>query len=150
MEPDYLRDDLKQEVITIVCGWPDEKVLSLHSGRLLEFTVVRVILNQIQSNTSPFFKKYRQITKEITEMKDHPIEEINEIIERNEREVIEDIALAEIDNLYWYKAEMIKLYKKHGNYRAIEAETKIPYISCYKNIKQSFEELRQKAISKSV
>jgi hypothetical protein len=61
MEPDHLRDDLKMEVITVVCGWPDDKVIDLHSKGVLEFYVVRVILNMVKSKSSPFYKKYRTI-----------------------------------------------------------------------------------------
>jgi hypothetical protein len=61
MEPEHLRDDLMQEVIEIVCSWPDDKIIKLHTDGVLEFYVARVIINQIQSNTSPFYKKYRQV-----------------------------------------------------------------------------------------
>lgn len=60
MEPAHLRDDLKMEVIAIVCEWPDEKIIGLEERKELDFFVVRVIINQIQSSTSPFYKKFRQ------------------------------------------------------------------------------------------
>lgn len=60
MEPRHLQDDLKMEVISIVCEWPDEKILGLYERRELDFYVARVIINQIKSNTSPFAKKYRR------------------------------------------------------------------------------------------
>lgn len=188
MEPEYLREDLKQEVIAIVCEWSDEKVIGLHTGKQLEFTVVRIILNQIQSNTSPFYKKFRQYLVELDYNKwvyneydvhgndrnnkkildsldnlqgylvDHPIDDINEIIDRHEREQIENNVLDEIEdmkndrvnNARYYKGQMIGLYQELGNFRAIEAETQIPFISCYKVIKQSFQELKEKALSKVV
>jgi hypothetical protein len=67
--------------------------------------------------------------------------------ERLIREELEDYTIEQIDSLYWYDAEMIKMYLKHGTYRAIMAETNIPYISCYKNIQKSLETLRQKALA---
>jgi hypothetical protein len=70
MEPAHLRDDLKAEVMLIICEWPDEKVIKLHTDGVLEFYVARVIINQVQSNTSPFYKKYRQISMELN--KDTP------------------------------------------------------------------------------
>ncbi len=60
MEPAHLRDDLKMEVIAVVLEWPEERIIRYHNAKALEFFVVRVILNQIQSSTSPFYKKYRQ------------------------------------------------------------------------------------------
>ena len=59
-----MRDDLKQEVILIVCSWPDEKIIKLYEDKALDFYVVKVILNQMISNSSPFSKKYRQFVLE--------------------------------------------------------------------------------------
>lgn len=174
MEPEHLREDLKMEVALIVCEWPDEKVVKLHQDKALEFYVVRVILNQIQSSTSQFYRKFRIVTvsyveaankenyfekegpvvpnlprhshmKRIIEHTDQ-ITDPQELERREEWELIEDRALSEIESLYWYNAEMVRLYVKHGNYRAIEKETGIPFISCYKTIQKSFKELKQKAL----
>lgn len=137
-----MRDDLKAEVILIVCEMDAEKVIGLHQRKELEFYVVRIILNLVQSNTSPFVKKYRKANTEIEYMKDHPFESINEICDRADREEKEDRVIGEIDNLHWYNAALVKLYMELGNYRAIAVETKIPVASCYKNIRQSFQELK--------
>jgi hypothetical protein len=145
MEPAHLQDDLRMEVISIVCEWPEEKVVGLHLDNALEFYVVRVILNQVKSKTSPFVKKYRNSTYEIKETP-----QVNENTEERQlKEALEDFALEEIDKLYWYDAEMVRLYLKHGNFRAIEKETGIPFISCYKNIKKSLALLKTKAIEKA-
>lgn len=59
MDPEDLRADLKSEVILIVMEKPAEMVLSLHNEKKLEFYAIRIMLTQIKSNTSPFYKKYR-------------------------------------------------------------------------------------------
>lgn len=171
MEPDHLREDLKMEVALIVCEWPDEKIIGLHQRRELEFFVVRVILNQIQSESSPFYKKYRQArlvymedpisgrtSEENQEARHRHIASVNarvnvaqqvntdEFEDRLAKETVEDKALSEIENLYWYNAELVKLYMIHGNYRAIEQHTGIPFVSCYHTIKKAFKELKQKAL----
>jgi hypothetical protein len=66
--------------------------------------------------------------------------------EREAREDMEDKAMSEIDNLYWYNGEMVKLYLKYGNYRAIEENTRIPYTSAYKTIQKSLTEIKQKVL----
>lgn len=142
MEPAHLQDDLKQDVIEIVCTWPEDKVVKLYEDKVLDFYVVKVILNQVKSKTSPFVKMYRapvvEITRDVpTHDEDHRVREL--------REQVEDLTLAEIDGLYWYDAEMIRLYLKLGSFRAIQAHTNIPYISCYKNIQKSLATLRRKA-----
>jgi hypothetical protein len=142
MEPAHLRDDLKMEVITIVCEWPEEKILKLHSDNALDFYVVRVILNQAKSSTSPFAKKYRAPFLELKDVADHS----ESIEDRQVREQMEDFALEEIERLYWYDAEMIRLYLKLGSFRAIEEHTGIPFISCYKNIKKSMATLKKRAL----
>lgn len=148
MEPRHLREDLKMEVISIVCEWSDEKVIQLHLDKALEFYVVRVILNQVKSKTSGFVRKYRSTsTYEIT--RDVPCQN-EDIRNRQIKEELQRIAIEEIDRLYWYDAEMIRLYLKLGNFRAIEEHTGIPFISCYKNIQKSLTILKKKAIEKAV
>lgn len=181
MEPVHLQDDLRCEVLAVVCEWPEEKVIQLHKDQALEFYVVRVILNQVKSKTSPFVRTYRKTfvpydgqsrsTMSISDdYKDVAFDNIsssamdraaanldlklnnndsNDLREREIKESLEQIAMAEIDKLYWYDAEMIRLYMKHGNFRAIEKETGIPFISCYKNIKKSLATLRKIAIQKA-
>jgi hypothetical protein len=147
MKPQHLQEDLKMEVALIVCEWPEEKILKLHEKKVLEFSVVRVILNLIRSDRSPFAKMYRrpfvEMSHELSDCEGEGLEQ------RRIKEAIEDLAIEEINSLYWYDAEMIRLYMKHGNFRAIQKETGIPFISCYKNIKKSLVILKKKAIEKS-
>lgn len=163
MEPDHLREDLRQEVILIICELPEQKIIDLHSRKELEFFTVRVILNQIKSKTSPFAKKYRQYYAQYIE---HEYQEnrrtmfneetgnrVNKMFsedtaliheERELREMIEDMAIEEVDKLYWYNKGLIELYVQHGNFRAIQKATGIPFGSVYKTCRKSFNEIKQK------
>lgn len=173
MEPIHLREDLKQEVILIICELPDEKIFQLYKEKKLDFYTVRVILNQCISNTSPFAKRYRQHhtgyvenyhvpdgnaelangelatsdtlghIKQLDFIK-HQHEDLIELEERQLREDIEDMAIDEIDKQYWYNKGLVNLYMKHGNFRSIEKETGIPWQSCYKTIKKTFKDIKQK------
>lgn len=169
MEPEHLRDDLKAEVTLILLETEEGKLMEIHAAGALKFYTVRIILNLIQSKTSLFYKKFRQhftpidirqdysgnnyvadmikvgksfdkmtMDLQLTHEEDHK--------EREAREEVEDKALSEIDNLYWYNAGIVKLYLKHGNYRAIEQDTGIPYSSAYKTIQKSFQEIKQKVL----
>lgn len=183
MKPEQLQDDLKSEVMLILLESSDQKIIDLYQAGGLKFYTVRIILNLIQSNTSPFFKKFRQQSEEIKgyelsrkEFKNNDQDDIvlinnggdsynsiqdlllqesesNQeyagqvfsILERREkREEMEDQAIAEIDKLYWYDRELVKLYLKHGNYRAIEQETNIPWESVYKTIQKAFKRIKLK------
>lgn len=176
MEPDYLREDLKQEVILIVCEWSEDKIIKLHKDGALDFYVVKVILNQIKSNTSPFAKKYRQYVVEYNGLhvngdwendkqtgqewvkdkvnfftkrsSDLEKDESIDLEERGLREMIEDMAVEEVDKLHWYDKGLIELYMKHGSFRAIQAQTKIPHVSAYKTIKKAFAGIKKKMTAK--
>ena len=144
MEPDHLRDDLKAEVALILLETEESKLLQIHASGGLRFYTVRVIMNLIQSKTSFFYKQYRQ---QVTEITDRFISgEDQDLEERATREELEEKIFSEIDNLYWYNNQMLRLYLKHGNYRAIEKDTRIPYSSAYKTIQKSLEEIKQKVL----
>lgn len=144
MEPEHLRDDLKAEVALILLETNEVKLIEIHAAGALRYYTVRIIMNLIQSKTSLFYKRYRQQVAELTDR--YMVEEGPDIEERATREGIEDRAMKEIDNLYWYNAGVVKLYLKLGNYRAIEEDTGIPYSSAYKTIKKSFQEIKQKVL----
>lgn len=144
MEPDHLRDDLRSEVTLILLETDDQKLITIHAAGALKFYTVRIIMNLIQSKTSLFYKRYRQQLIEITDR--FIAEEGPDIDERARKEETEERAMQEIDNLYWYNAGIVKLYMKHGNYRAIEEDTGIPYSSAYKTIQKSFQEIREKVL----
>lgn len=144
MEPEHLRDDLKAEVVLILLETEEQKLLAINDAGALKYYTVRIIMNLIQSKTSLFYKKYRQQLIEITDR--FIAEDEGDIAERATREEIEERAMKEIDNLYWYNSGIVKLYLKHGNYRAIEEDTGIPYSSAYKTIQKSFQEIRQKVL----
>lgn len=158
MEPDYLREDLKAEVILILLETSDEKIQNLNANGQLAYYAVRIIINQIQSNTSPFAKIYRQMIASIdnevfadqkTEyIKNNPINEAGEtLMDRESRENMEDrineLAIDEINKLYWYDRDMVLAYKKHGSFREIEKHTGIPFSSCYHTIKKAMNTIKK-------
>jgi hypothetical protein len=143
MEPEHLRDDLKAEVVLILLEIDEVKLMEIHGKGALKFFTARIIINQVFSKTSPFYKQYRQ---QFNEINDRFAYEETDIEERATREEIEEKMLSEIDNLYWYNAGIVKLYMKLGNFRAIERDTGIPYASAYKTVKKSFNEIKQKVL----
>lgn len=169
MEPDHLRDDLRAEVALILLETEERKLVEIHRSGGLKYYTARIIVNCIMSKTSPFYKKFRQYYTAIDIQQDYSgnnyVSEIKRVSraldkmsidlqltpdedheEREAREELEDKAIKEIDNLYWYNGAMVKLYLKHGNYRAIEEETRIPYTSAYKTIQKSLTEIKQKVL----
>lgn len=164
MEPDHLREDLKSEVILIICELPEERLMALYESKGLEFYTVKVILNLIKSNTSPFAKMFRNQSVQYVEHEyltsgveyfnrsiagycalksaDHP----DEHQKRVHKEEKEDQAIGEIENLYWYDAEIIRLRMEHGSFRAIEKKTGIPYSSCFKTFQRAVKTIQQRLL----
>lgn len=172
MKPEHLQDDLKGEVLLILCEMEEGKLMDLHYKGVLRFYTVRTILNLIQSTTSPFYKKFRlksydlgvlrdQTTYEIcSELCDSPefdnmeltkyatrfsynsiAEDLDEV---KERQLKECLALDEVDNLYWYEREIVKLYLELGTYRSVEEATGIPFESVYKTVSKACKEIKKK------
>jgi hypothetical protein len=169
MEPAHLQDDLRMEVMMVICELPDNSLFDLYNRRRLEHYTTRVIINMIINKYSPFFKKYRMSFVEFSEEtgflnKDekeylfcdyHMPEqkrfgladvEADDIDARAVQEEKEERALGAVDDLHWYDAGILRLYLKHGNYRAIQQETNIPFTSCYKTVQKAIKELKKKTL----
>lgn len=164
MEPAQLQDDLKAEVALILCEMPEDKVSGLWERKELKFYTVRIILNLIKSNTSPFYKKFRVSGVSLDELSDalaihHNVKNswghqadpssvdkytIDKSFVYSEYDPIRDTAIKEIDNLYWYDREILKLYAEHGTYRKVEEVTGIPFESIYKTVQKGCVQIRKK------
>lgn len=135
MNPIELQDDLKSEVFLILCEMPEAKLIDLYDKKQLRFYLVRIMLNLIQSTDKKFYQKYRNFTELVGyEKKD---EEYNEdIINVNEH----------IENLYWYKQEIFRLYtfEFNKNARELSKNTGIHYMSIIRTLNQIKQELKKK------
>jgi hypothetical protein len=136
MRPKDLQDDLKAEVALILCEKSEDLILELHDKGGLKYYTVRIILNLIQSNTSPFYKKFRLSNVELSDLIEPYV-----LPEYDSRK---DQAMEELETLYWYDREILKLYGKYGTYRKIEEETGIPFESIYKTVQKACKEIRKK------
>lgn len=160
MEPVNLQDDLKAEVGLILCEMPEDKINGLWERKELKFYTVRIILNLVKSSSSPFYKKFRgkadmiiadnyfsDIFAKADYFSDTQAKLFNNIqssLVHEDYDPIKDIAIAEIDNLYWYDREVLKLYAEHGTYRKVEEVTGIPFESIYKTVKKGCIQIRKK------
>lgn len=59
IKDDKYKDDLKQELLLIVCELPIIRIRELRKNGTLFAFVYGVIRNQYYSGSSPFFKKYK-------------------------------------------------------------------------------------------
>ena len=135
MHPIELQDDLKAEVFLILCEMPETKLIDLYDKKQLRFYLVRIMLNLIQSTDKKFYQKYRNFTELVGyEKKDEEYNE--EIIKVNEH----------IENLYWYKQEIFRLYtfEFNKNARELSKNTGIHYMSIIRTLNQIKQELKKK------
>lgn len=180
MEPASLREDLKSEVALVLLEKEDSLIIGLHQRSELKFYTVRVILNMIQSKTSPFYRTFRSnsfLARNGSKHKDtlyHRAlavdltaietrfskifeddlfsgdagwfqDEIQEkLVDSPGYDTKPDEALNELDNLYWYDREIMKLYAEYGTFRKVEEVTQIPWESVYKTVRKNCEIIRKK------
>jgi hypothetical protein len=144
MHPEELQEDLKSEVALILLEHNEDKIIQIYKTGGLKFYAVRIILNLVQSKTSPFFKKYRQYSNELEDKMAYikPEEEKEETDFRLLKELREKRVMDAIEGLYWYDKEILKLYIKFGNYRDIEKETGIRWQSCYDTVQAAIGQIR--------
>lgn len=161
MQPVELQDDLRAEVALILCEKKDEVIIALHNASpfALKYYTVRIILNLIQSKTSPFYKKYRQPIYEYSELfsgKEHDEfriknisqystneeQEAEDFNKRMQKELKEDNVMRIIDGLYWYDREILKLYIEKGDYRTVAKELNISWSSIYDTIQMAINKIK--------
>lgn len=121
IDPEHLRDELKQEVILVICELPEDKLLKLHEAGHLRFYVWRVITNMAYSSTSKFYRVFRKphptihdnMTEELTEQDNQHIEIINRMCESPE-------------TAEWFNGRILKLYAELGTMDKVAKEIGIP------------------------
>lgn len=145
MEPEHLREDLMQEVILRICELPEEKIIGMHERKELEFYTVRVIINMCRNPRDPFSKRFRQFHFHFDDQHlNIECSQATETEERELREIIEDMAIEEVDKLYWYDRDVLKLYMKLGTLRAVSEKTRIPHTSIFHTVKKTAASIRGK------
>jgi len=134
MHPIELQEDLKSEVFLIIAELPEDKLISLYEKKELRFYIVRVMLNLVQNSNNQFFKKYRNF-----------IEFNQDIIETHQEDLTLRVQFA-VDDLHWYKKELLRLYTEEFqcNAKALSRNTGIPYMSIVRTLNITKSELKSK------
>ena len=70
VSPKYA-DDLIQEIYLILLEYDREKIIEMYNNKQLNFFLTRIIKNQINSVTSPFYRKYRKFYEMTDENKNN-------------------------------------------------------------------------------
>ncbi len=114
--PDY--EDLLHETIIALYNADQNKIKDIIQQKKLTFYIVRIMLNQYQSNTSPYHKKYRKQYNE-KQLKEFYIytkapltkEKMKQLEEQEDRlQWIEE----KLKHLSWFDVEVFKIYYKEN------------------------------------
>jgi len=117
MQPENLREDIKQELFIVLCELPEAKLLGMAESKQLRFFATRVILNMVKSKTSRFYYQFRkQVHVELPDMAGTP-DDGDFTLEQFEQDYADKLAatLAAKDKLNWYQQEILEQYILHGS-----------------------------------
>ena len=110
--------DLYQDLTLIILEKPQASIDSIKNSNSARFYLVGILCNMVRSNTSPFYRNYRNtyaITNEVYDVGEHNHEKYEKL----------DRIKEEIDKQYWFDKEIIKQYIKEGSIRKTMAKTGI-------------------------
>ncbi len=139
MNPDDLRDDLRQEMFLVICEMSEDKLVERYKEGSLKFYLVRTMLNMIKSDRSTFYLKFRRQFEEWTVAHDKPMPN-----DDSTDEIILDKVKKSVEQLHWYERELLRLHAESGKtLRSISKETKIPYRSILLTVKTTRTRLRK-------
>tara|TARA_R100000773_G_C4183801_1_gene92400 strand:- start:68 stop:574 length:507 start_codon:yes stop_codon:yes gene_type:complete len=131
-------DDLLSFVIEELYKCDQERINEIIEKKQMTFYVARVIINQFYSKTSRYYYKYNkyyeyhvtQIVEQISEDKIDDIIEEKMLIEKRLNWINK-----KLKNLYWFDAEVFKIYYKEGfSLNQMQRETKINRNTLHKAI----------------
>ena len=122
MQPEDLREDLKQEAIMVLLELPAKRLEQMEKDDVLKFYTIRTILNMIKSDRSKFFTMFRNY-EEISDIKEQVNDEYIEQPEIDLNAIFTNTReqLYEKDMLFHY------CYSFDRNALAMSRGTQIPY-----------------------
>ncbi len=135
MHPIELQDDLKSEVFLILAELPEQKLFDLYDKKQLRFYIVRIMLNLVQNSNNQFYKRYRNFVEYTAQ----------EVAESYQEDISQKVRLS-VDDLHWYKKELLRLYTEEFkcNAKALSRDTGIPYMSIVRTLNITKSELKSK------
>lgn len=136
MQPEDLRQDLKQEVFMVLLEMDEEKLLELHANGFLKFYAVRTMLNMIKSDRSKFFQMFRNFVE-------LGVKDKAEDIYEERAEVCFDCAFnTSREQLYEKDMFWHYTYTFDRNALALSKETGIPYKTVTRTLQNAKQRIR--------
>lgn len=136
-----LIDDLRMEVIVIICNLSDSKILNLFNNNTL-FHYTKKTAHYSISKTGMMLKKYYP-SKISNDPYYYDAEYLLSIKERSLKEENEDKIMRLIDEMDLLESGLIKAYFKLGTYRAVSKQTGISLKTVFEYINRGAKTLRR-------
>lgn len=165
IQPESIRDDLKQHVFLLLLEKSDEFILELHHIGKLKNYIVKVICQLVNFKKDKFYTingKGRD-GRCIEISYDFSVQKLNykeDSYKDNEDIKLEVACKKELDRIKkidfpsqtgkkctsvsMYHGILLELYVEKGNYRAVSKETGIPCKSVYNAVQMAKEEIKRK------
>jgi hypothetical protein len=143
INPEDLREDLKQEIFVILCSKPEDEIINISSRGELGLFTFRIMWTLIKSSTSPFYTKFRKPLENRVEIDNLP--DITDTgIDHKEFERYFTNILKGISDLSWYEQDLLKALIVAGSCAKVSHETLIPKRSIYRTKSNIREKLNKK------
>jgi hypothetical protein len=134
------KDDLLSEVILILYDYDQAKLQEIINKKHIKFFIIGIMINQFNSATSPFHKKFRSNKIEY-------MDEYFEIVDDEQYDPSIDTKISfienELNNAHWYVKRVVEM-KTQMSYQSIKNITSIPRSSLY----STFDKFRTQTIEK--
>lgn len=143
LKPEHLQEDIKQHCFLELFAKPDAEILDLHNRGKLKSYIVKTLYNTAHFSRTSFAK---QLGKETPT--DFCFPSSFEVMKFDtsdmERMQVEEAALCEAPQIYWYKYEILKLYAELGTYKKVSEATGIPVMSIHVTCKQARQDIKER------
>lgn len=159
IQPEHIRDDLKQHVFLLLLEKTDEFIIGLYSIGKLKNYIVKVICQLVNFKEDKFHRANRRSREILIDFQNIQIidntgegDTFGRLIspdatmERKEKERMEDICVAELEKIYPYNQELLRKYIEFGNYRKVAEWSGIPVMSVYDAIKTARKQLKKNVL----
>lgn len=130
IRPVEVQQDVLQHTFTELLLKDESFILDIWNRGKLTAYVAKMLYNMANLQRSSFNYPNRH---------DYYPEHLPEVVEVKEEKI--DVPL---DKLYWYEAEILKLYAEHGSYRKVEELTGISHVSVYNTVKKARINIKKK------
>ena len=127
LKPVHLQQDILQHCFLELFEKSDEFIIDLYTRNKLKNYIVKILYNTAHFTRTSFKKELGRETPTDT-FEDVAGEEYEEIT-------------VNLDRLYWYKREILKLYAAKGTYQKVSDATNIPASSIYLTVLQARREV---------